>query len=749
MSLFAELKRRNVFRVAIAYLAAAWLLTEVAGTLFPVFGVPEWGVRFMVILFALGFLPALIFSWVYELTPEGLKRERDVVRDDSITRVTARRLDGITIGMVLVALAVLAVDRLWLDSRHIQSEVVPQATDSEVAAPASGEASTVDDAGPSIAVLPFANRSARAEDVFFVDGIHDDLLTYISQIGSIKTISRTSVMQYRDTTKPIRQIAGELQVQTVLEGGVQRSGDQVRINVQLIDAQTDDHLWSQIYDRHLTAANLFAIQSEIAREIAAALRATLSPETEERIEIVPTESLPALEAYFVGRQSMATRTVPDLARAAEHFQQAVTHDPDFALAWVGLADTYLLQAGYAGLPWDEMLSRSESAADRALQLDPGLGEAYAALAKKRNWAGDLQGAEAAFRKALQLNPNYAPTYQWYAEMLRGLSGRTTEALELSRKAVTLDPKSAIIVNDYAEVLESAGRFDEALAHYQLAVEIEPGFAHGHDNVAWLKALAWGRLDEAIAAFGQGWTVEPESPSHAASISWTYLSLGDLDQAQAWLDRAREMIPQDSPLDYFVGRASIGLHLSRGEEDLAMEYVHRRLAGRPGDWLALRLLDHHEVRTGETAGIRARYEQAYPGLFHQDPEVDRGNFEAAVGLACVLLKSGEAARAAQLLDRSLSVMQSIPRMGTYGFGPYDVLAHALRGDIEKSLTALRQAVDAGWRFDWWYYLEQDPDLEPLRDDPGFQALQREIEADMASQLARVRKWEGEEKGDGAN
>jgi hypothetical protein len=205
MSLFAELKRRNVFRVAIAYLAAAWLLTEVAGTLFPVFGVPEWGVRFMVILFALGFLPALIFSWVYELTPEGLKRERDVVRDDSITRVTARRLDGITIGMVLVALAVLAVDRLWLDSRHIQSEVVPQATDSEVAAPASGEASTVDDAGPSIAVLPFANRSARAEDVFFVDGIHDDLLTYISQIGSIKTISRTSVMQYRDTTKLRRQ----------------------------------------------------------------------------------------------------------------------------------------------------------------------------------------------------------------------------------------------------------------------------------------------------------------------------------------------------------------------------------------------------------------------------------------------------------------------------------------------------------------------------------------------------------------
>jgi TolB-like protein/Tfp pilus assembly protein PilF len=757
MSFFAELKRRNVFRVAIAYLAAAWLLTEVAGTLFPVFGVPEWGVRFMVILFALGFLPALIFSWVYELTPEGLKRERDVVRDDSITHVTARRLDGITIGMVLVALAVLAVDRLWLDSRDIPSGVVPRATDSEGPAPASGEAWTADEAGPSIAVLPFANRSAKAEDAFFVDGIHDDLLTYISQIGSIKTISRTSVMQYRDTTKPIRQIAGELQVQTVLEGGVQRSGDQVRINVQLIDAQTDDHLWAQIYDRHLTAANLFAIQSEIAREIAAALRATLSPATEQRIEQVPTESLPALEAYFVGRQSMATRTVPDLARAAERFEQAVTYDPDFALAWVGLADTYLLQAGYAGLPWDEMLPRSESAAERALQLDPGLGEAYASLAKKRNWAGDMQGAEAAFRKALELNPNYAPTYQWYAEMLRRLSGRTTEALELARTAVTLDPKSAIIVNDYAEVLESAGRFDEALAHYRLAIEIEPGFAHGHDNVGWLKALAWGRLDEAIAAFGQGWAIEPESPGHAASIAWAYLSLGDLDQAQSWLERAREVVPEDSPLDYFVGRASIGLHLSRTEGDLAMDLVRRGLAANPRDPLALRQLGHHEVRTGETSGIRSRYEQMYPGLFHEDPGVDRGNYKAAIGLASVLLKSGEADRAQQLLDRSLSFMKTIPRMGSFGFGPYDAVALALRGDLEESLAALRQAVDAGWRLDWWYYLEQDPDLEPLRGDARFQALQREIEADMASQLARVREWESAgrlappstEKGDGAN
>jgi hypothetical protein len=189
----------------------------------------------------------------------------------------------------------------------------------------------------------------------------------------------------------------------------------------------------------------------------------------------------------------------------------------------------------------------------------------------------------------------------------------------------------------------------------------------------------------------------------------------------------------------------------------MDLVRRGLAANPRDPLALRQLGHHEVRTGETSGIRSRYEQMYPGMFHEDPGVDRGNYKAAIGLASVLLKSGEADRAQQLLDRSLSFMKTIPRMGSFGFGPYDAVALALRGDLEESLAALRQAVDAGWRLDWWYYLEQDPDLEPLRGDARFQALQREIEADMASQLARVREWESAgrlappstEKGDGAN
>ncbi len=236
-------------------------------------------------------------------------------------------------------------------------------------------------AAHSVAVLPFVNRSASEEDAFFVDGLHDVLLTHISKIGSIKTISRTSVMRYRDTNKTIPEIAEELGVTTIMEGGVQRASDTIRISVQLIDAASDEHLWGQIYDRQLTAANIFAIQSEIATAIADALRARLSPAEQQRLETVPTENLAALEAYFHGKQRVAKETSGALAEAVNHFQQAIELDPDFVLAYVGLADSYILQIQLSGLPRDEMLSKAEAAIDKALELDDQLGEVYTTLGR--------------------------------------------------------------------------------------------------------------------------------------------------------------------------------------------------------------------------------------------------------------------------------------------------------------------------------------------------------------------------------
>ena len=737
MSIFAELKRRNVFRVAIAYLALAWLLIEVAGTLFPGFGIPDWAFRFVVILLALGFVPTLIFSWAYEITPEGLKREKEIVRDESITQLTARRLDKLTIGLIVVALAIIAVDRFWLSPRIPDSSITSTDMVTEIAP---GVDTETEYPRNSIAVLPFANRSAKPEDAFFVDGIHDDLLTYISQIGSVKTISRTSVMKYRDSTQSIPAIARELGVATVLEGGVQRAGEQVRINVQLIDARSDDHLWSNIYDRRLTAANIFSIQSEIAESIAEALRATLTPEARERIDSIPTENLDALEAYFLGRQSMATRTLSDLARAAEHFEAAVAQDPEFALAYVGLADTYTLQWAYSLQQKEERFEKSRAAAKRALELDPGLGAAYASEAKRRHWEDDIAGAEATFKRAIELNPNYAPAYQWYAEMLRTLHGRITEALEIGRQAVELDPRSAIIVNDYAEVLEAAGRFDEALANYRQAVEIEPRFATGYMQIGWLYAARLGRLDEALTAYLEGVSIEPDW-SDLNLIGLTYLNLGDLQRAEAWIEPTLAIAPET-----LVPDLVIALHAYRGEHDSATASARKDLEGDPEYLPSLRVVRDHEIGNGNLAAARKRFEQAYPELFDlNDLNIGRHNREAAIDLAYLLLQTGEQSLAERLLDECQRVVATGgPFRSWEGFAVLESRIHALRGDKAKAITALRHAVDRGWRWQAWYFLEHDPVLAPLHGEPEFQGIKAEVETDLAEQLARVREQEASRK-----
>ena len=277
--LFLELKRRNVFRVAIAYIVASWLLVQAADLVLDVIGAADWVLRSVVVLLALGFLPAVIISWVFEMTPEGVKKESEIDRGQSITHHTAKKLDMVTIGLLVAAIALVAIDRYLPESSIPEDGAI-----SEVAAlPDTSPSDSVTEqatvyAEKTIAVLPFANRSNQDDDLFFTDGIHDDLLTQLAKIHDLKVISRTSVMEYRDTTKNLREIGSELEVNTILEGGIQKVGNRVRINAQLIEVETDRHLWAESYDRELTAENIFDIQSEIAREIVRAVAIELTPD---------------------------------------------------------------------------------------------------------------------------------------------------------------------------------------------------------------------------------------------------------------------------------------------------------------------------------------------------------------------------------------------------------------------------------------------------------------------------------------
>jgi len=586
--------------------------------------------------------------------------------------------------------------------------------------------------GLSIAVLPFANRGSSEDDAFFVNGFHDELLSHIAKISSIKTISATSVRQYRDTTKTIPEIASELGVSTVVEGGVQRIGEQVRINVQLIDAVTDEHLWAEIYDRQLTAANVFAIQTEIATAVAHALKATLTLAERGRIETMPTDNLAALEQYFLGRQRLERRTTAELSRAVQHFEEAIRLDPSFALAYVGLADTFRLQASYGDVPIAEADTRGRLVVDMALRLDSQLGEAYASLANLERRDGNFSRAREAFDQALALRPNYASAYQWYGEFLAMEVGEFEEALQYSRRAVELDPLSAIIHTDYAEALDAAGRFGEALSAYQRAIEIDPGFAVAYAQTAIVHWYGLGQPQQALRWYWRAIELDPGSSYLAAVLGQAYLDLGDQARASELIETSLEKAPGS----WLNNRAMSQLALYRGNRSQAVEFARHTVSLRPHSPLALAVLGEADALSGHHDAARTRYEHSYPDFMTTEPEINILNFEAAVDFALVLTRLEQHQRAERMLSAASGFIEGRPRLGFKGYWITDVKIHAQRGELERAVSALEQALEAGWRNYWWYYLEHDASLAPLRSLPRFREILENLRLEMTTRLEQA-------------
>ena len=412
----SELRRRNVLRIAAAYALVSWILIEAGSVLLPTFGAPDWFFKIYVLVVLFGFIVALVIAWVFEITPDGVKRERDIDRSTYQPR-SREKMNAIIISLLVIALGV----SITFNVTGIR-----------------GESATLVDtvAYDSIAVLPFSSRSTDAENQYFADGIHDDILTRLADVESLRVISRTSVNRYRDTTKNMRQIGQELGVATVVEGAVQRSGDQVRITVQLIDAATDEHIWADVYDEALTIQNVFDIQTQISAQIASALRAALTPQDELRLAARPTNSIEAYAEYVKGRGNLSIRSFASLAEARQQFTNAIEIDPNYAQAHSALAQTVLVMlSNHKSIPPSEAFSIAESAIDTALGIDPDLAEAFAArgLLEMMRWEdtrigqGNIESADS-FLKAIELSPSLADTYVWFAS-LRTTEGDVDGAIE--------------------------------------------------------------------------------------------------------------------------------------------------------------------------------------------------------------------------------------------------------------------------------------------------------------------------------
>src|SRR3984893_4776518 len=387
---FAELKRRNVYKVAVAYAVVSWLIIQIATQVFPFFEVPNWAVRLVVLLLILGFPAALIFSWAFEITPEGIKRESEIEPSKSIARKTGRKLVAGT-----VVLAVIAA------SLFVFQFVRPRSTSPSVATISS----------KSIAVLPLANLSRDPDNEYFVAGMQDEIITRLAQISDLKVISCSSTQRYKGGGHSLRQVATELGVTNILEGSIQKANDQVHVNVQLLNAVTDSHLWADTFDRKLT--DVFGVESEIAKTIADTLRAKLTGREAATLEARPTENNGAHDLYLKGRFFWKKRTSADMKTALGYFEQAANVDPNYAVAYAGMANCYLPLPLYGGGVPTEMYPKATAMAQKAIALDPNLGEPLASLGLIHAlFDFDFATSVREFEETIRLNPNYATAHHW-------------------------------------------------------------------------------------------------------------------------------------------------------------------------------------------------------------------------------------------------------------------------------------------------------------------------------------------------
>jgi TolB-like protein/Flp pilus assembly protein TadD len=551
---FSELKRRNVYKVAIAYIVGGWALSQGIAQVFPVFDVPNWTIRLIVILIIVGLPIALVLAWSFEITPEGIKRTETA---DAMP-ATARRKKHVWIYIVVIG-AILSIGLFFLGRYSAINE-----------APRQSEATT-GILQKSIAVLPFDNLSRDPDNAYFTEGVEDEILTRLAKVSDLKVISRTSTQHFKSAPENLPTIAKQLGVVNILEGSVQKAANQVRVNVQLISAMTGAHLWADTYDRKLT--DIFAVESDIAKSIAETLQAKLTGSAEQVLASKPTENAQAHELYLRGRYFWNRRTGENLKKAAEYFQQAIEKDPKYALAYSGLADCHVLLPVYPELgsnPRDE-LPQAFAAARKAVQLDDTLAEAHASLA--RALASNLQLAVATseFNRAIELNPNYATAHQWFGECLQS-QGRFDEGLAELKRAQELDPLSLIINSLLGFALDTVGKSDQAIAQLRKTVEIDPNFWIAHfyfGNVLEHR----GQLKEAIVEYEKSNALQPNDPYSIADLARGYFLVGRKSEAEQLWDKLKSL----SERQYVPAYSMAVVQLTFGNKDEAIRLLEKSYA----------------------------------------------------------------------------------------------------------------------------------------------------------------------------
>ena len=722
---FDELKRRNVFRVGIAYVISTWVLLQITEVITPILDLPDWAPKLIFVILAVGFVPALIFAWAFELTPEGIKREHEVDRSESITHVTGRKLDFIIIGLMSLGLVYFASTHDW--DRETSGPGPEFAGAPET--PSSLSPLEEQDTRQSVAVLPFKDFSRARDNEYFADGLADTLLHMLAQVKNLRVAARTSSYSFKDSTDDIRQIGEKLNVDTILEGSVQKSGNTLRVIAQLIDVNNGSHLWSKTYDR--PDSDIFAIQDEIATSVVDALKVTVLEENT-GFSQPATEDLQAYDLYVLGRHHVNKRNKTDLEQALQYFQRAVEFDANYALAYVGIADSYQLlehsSGTYGDLSRSEVVENAQPAIDKALTLDPNLAEAHASRGLLLS-DSDLAAAITSLARAVDLNPNYAMAYMWYGNILNDV-GRMNDSGKAYRSAHRLDPLSPVIAANAAWSLTLSGNYEQAAKEFAQLSAMHPDSTVG-DYQATRQTFLLGEMDQATLHNRKSLEKQPNNAAFSLYMGLIYLSLGDVEAAEPWLEsRLHRSI-------FFQ---------ATGSWDQLVEFETNNLATAPHKPTAYGRLAIAEMHRGNLSKAKENFDlaeeasQSPSDYFLNSSRVLGAASLAAIDQANLYRRLGDQQKAEEHLGRAFELIQSLRDQGVVlnTLDYVEAAYFAIKGDTQNALMMLRRAVDNGWRLAW--AMENDLNLESLYKEPQFKAMLTEIKADMAEQLARVREWE---------
>ena len=534
-----ELKRRKVVRVIIVYAAAAYVILELVSIIAEPFGLPEWTLKLVFVLLCVGLIISIILSWVYDITPEGVQKTKPAGKGSEPKIEKPSSNTGWKIVTYISIVIILGLLMINIFSRKKKPEETEK----------------------SIAVLPFENLSSDEENAWFSDGITDVIINQLSKISSYRVIGRISTLRYKEEKKSIPEIGGELGVNYIIEGTVQRQENEMRISVQLVRVKNEDHIWSDLYDRELN--DIFIVQTDIAKRIAKELKTALTPEEKERVEKKPTENPEAYNLYLQGRFFWGKRTKEGLNKSVEYFKKAIAMDPDYALAYAGLADAYFIQGYWGWVPKEEGYALAEETILKALEIDNNLAEAHTvrgALYNYKEW--NWERAREELEYAINLDPNYVTAHHYYSELLNIL-GENKKAREQINLAIELDPFLPVLHNMSAIYYYYNDRLEEAYDEYSTLQELDPEYGNG--TLHWGKFYIHIRKNEylkAVEEIKKALKMDPSFTIEAERVDALYSNSG----INGVISRLIELVLQDS-ISNPITLARLYLMIDQREEAL--------------------------------------------------------------------------------------------------------------------------------------------------------------------------------------